>query len=340
MSISARQNKILVILGPTASGKSALAVKIAKWVMRPRTRTSSVRGRHGKGAEIISADSRQVYRGLDIGTAKVNGKWRVRQGKREFLYQGVPHHLIDFVSPRRQYSPAEFAAAGRKILYTLLASGYTQIICGGTGQYIDAFLGAHPIPDVPPDANLRAKLEKLSTAELFARLKKLDPRRAREIDHHNPRRLVRALEIVLTTGKSVPKIVNANPYSNILQNIGISNVDVLKIGLNPPPDELRRRLDARLQKDLRRGLIAEVKRLHKEGLSWKRLNELGLEYRIIAQYLRDEIPSKEALLQKLRTELWQYTKRQMRWFKRDKNIRWAKNEREALALVNVSLRRK
>ena len=353
MSISGLK-KILVVLGPTASGKSELAIHLAKKF----------------GGEVISADSRQVYRGLDIGTAKVSGKWQkynanatngrrmLRIGDRKscFVYKGVAHHLIDFVSPKRQYSPAEYASAGRKILYTLLASGYTPIICGGSGQYIDALLGAHPIPEVPPDAKLRAKLEKLSVAELFAKLKRLDPRRAKTIDRHNPRRLIRALEIVMKTGKPVPKsTASQHPYN--LKFVSMSSVEVLKIGLNPPLEELRRRIHARLTKDLRRGLIAEVKKLHENGLSWKRLDELGLEYRLVGQYLRNRsyesrvkghengrhdsrFLTHNALLLTLECELWRYAKRQLRWFKRDTNIRWGENENTAMRIARIALRRK
>ncbi|MEY4731431.1 MAG: hypothetical protein RL681_377 [Candidatus Parcubacteria bacterium] len=308
MSISTVQRKIVVILGPTASGKSALAVRLAKEY----------------GGEVISADSRQVYRGLDRGTCKIT--------RREM--RGIPHHLLDVASPRRQFSAARYDALARRALRGIIRRGKLPIICGGSGQYIDALLGAHPIPNVPPDAKLRARFERLSVAELFAKLKNLDPRRAAEIDRHNPRRLVRALEIVITTGKPVPNVAlrqvqdKKSPY------------DFLKFGLNPPAAELRRRLNTRLAKDIRCGLITETKKLHEQGLSWKRLNELGLEYRLVAQYLRGEIQTKEELSQKLQRELWQYTKRQMRWWKRDKDIRWARDERTAMLIARSALRRK
>jgi tRNA dimethylallyltransferase len=334
MSIRAGNKRILVLLGPTASGKSELAITIAKWLRR-----------HGVLAEVISADSRQVYRKLCIGTCKVSGKWQSRgksqiaKGK-SFVYKGVPHHLIDFVSPRRTYSPAEYAEAGRKIIHKLFALGHLPIVCGGTGQYIDALLGAHPIPNVPPDAKLRTRLAKLSAPKLFARLKKLDPRRAKTIDRHNPRRLVRALEIVLKTGHPVPPL-HLTKHTQILENLrmfqGGGGIEVLKIGLNPPPEESRRRINARLVKDLKRGLVSEARKLHEQGLSWKRLNELGLEYRLVGQFLRGEIQTKEDLLQKLQRELWQYAKRQLRWWKRDTSIVWTRNERDALKIARASL---
>ena len=132
----------------------------------------------------------------------------------------------------------------------------------------------------------------------------------------------------MKTGRPVPKLQTTNYQLP---------VSILKIGLCPPPKELRRWLNARLAKDLRRELIAEVKKLHADGLNWKRLDELGLEYRLVAQYLRGEIQTKEVLLQKLRTELWRYAKRQLRWFKRDKNVHWAASPRAASALVRKFL---
>ncbi len=324
MSISGRK-KVLVVLGPTASGKSMLAVGIATWLKR-----------HGQGAEVISADSRQVYRGLDVATCKIT--------RREM--RGVPHHLLDVASPRRQFSPARYKTLAQRALRDILRRGKLAIICGGSGQYIDALLGVHPIPSVPPDTKLRAKLEKFSAAELFAQLRKLDPRRAKTIDRHNPRRLIRAIEIVTKTGKPVPilgvrgqELGGSASYSLIRANRRIVGVDVLKIGLNPSPDELRRRINARLTKDLRRGLIAEVKQLRNGGLSWKRLDELGLEYRLVAQFIRGEIETKQELLHKLQTEIWRYTKRQIRWWKRDTDIRWGRNEREGLRIAQTELRR-
>ncbi len=297
---------IIVILGPTASGKSALAVRLAKKL----------------DGEVISADSRQVYRGLDIGTAKVVRDKR-RTKSDTYFHEGVRHHLLSVASPRRIFSVARYQILARHAIQDILRRGKLPIICGGTGQYIDAVLGAAPLPDVPPDPRLRAKLEKLSPAELFTRLKKLDPRRANAIDRHNPRRLVRALEIVLTTGRPVPKlkVISYKPP-----------VIVLKIGLFPGSEVLRGRINRRLAHDLRRGLTAETEKLHAQGLSWKRLNELGLEYRYVARYLRG-LMTHDEMTAKLQTELWRYAKRQMTWFKRDKDIRWIKTEGEALKLI-------
>ncbi len=292
--------KILVILGPTASGKSALAVELA---------------RKFKG-EIISADSRQVYRDLNIGTAKITPK----------EMKGVPHHLLNIASPKKTFDVAEYQKRARRAIEKIHTRGKLPIICGGTGHYIDVLLDSQTIPDIPPNPKLRKKLEQYSTEELFARLKTLDPRRAATIDRHNPRRLIRALEIVVTTGKPVPEKKDTRQMTN-------GKTAMLKIGIRLSPLELKKRIDIRLEKDLKRGLIHEVETLHKNGLTWKRLDELGLEYRYVAKFLRGELKTKKELAEKLRTELWRYAKRQITWFKRDKEIHWVNNQREASTLV-------
>ncbi len=287
----------IVIVGPTAVGKSALAVRLAKRLTRTKWGGFS-------GAEIISADSRQVYTGLDIGTGKIT--------KKEM--QGVPHHLLDVVSPGRQFSVAEYQKLGEKAMHEILSRGKLPIVVGGTGLYVDALVRGTVFPEVPPNLKLRKQFEKKSAGELFSMLKRLDPRRAKTIDRHNPRRLVRAIEIAKELG-SVPA------YSVILENNSIDNA-VLYIGLTLPNDELKRRIAIRLLARIdERKMLAEVRRLHTKGLSCGRMEELGLEYRYVSRYLRKEL-TKEEMLGKLQTEIWRYAKRQMTWFKRNKDIQW------------------
>lgn len=290
-------DKIIAVLGPTASGKSDLAVTIAKKI----------------GGEVISADSRQVYRGLDIGSGKIT-----RRGMR-----GVRHRLLDVASPRGLFTVARYQGLARRAVKDILRRGKVPIVAGGTGLYIDSLLYNTPLPEVAPDQKLRAKLEKNTVAELYARLKELDPRRAANIETKNKRRLVRALEIVLATGKPVPALGERKPtYGNIL-----------KIGIALPAETLKKRIHARLVKRLKQGMLREVSILHNAGLSWKRLDDLGLEYRFASRYLRDMI-SREEMIRLIESESWKYAKRQMTWWRKDKEIIWVKNEREALALVN------
>lgn len=278
--------KVIVILGPTAVGKSSLGVSLAR----------AYRG------EVISADSRQVYAGLDIGTGKITKKER----------QGVLHHLLDIASPKKQISVATYQRLARKKLDEIEARGSVPMIVGGTGLYIESVVNDVSLPEVPPNVRLRKKLEKKSTTELFVMLKKLDPKRAETIDASNPRRLVRAIEIATVLGR-VP------PY----QNTPRMDIDPLFIGLTIPFNILRKRIASRLLIRLKGGMVAEAQRLHAEGLSWKRMETLGLEYRYLSRYLRGLL-TKDEMIKKLQSEIVRYAKRQMTWFKRDKRIVWFK----------------
>src|SRR3989344_4241498 len=279
------KNKILVIVGPTAVGKSALAVRLAKKL----------------NGEIISADSRQVYTGLDVGTGKIT--------KQEM--KGVPHHLIDVASPRKQFTAAEYRRKGLKALKDIMEKKHLPIVVGGTGFYIDALTGKIALPDVAPNKPLRKVLEKKNTEELFRILKKKDPHGASTIARDNKVHLIRALEIVKALGK-VPGCQPARltPYQFVF------------IGIKPSKKELEKRIRVRLIKRLP-GIIREVQQLNYHGLTWKRMYELGLEYRYVSLYLQGKT-LRENMVEKLYTEIRHYAKRQMTWFRRNKKIKWFK----------------
>ena len=285
--------KVIVIVGPTAVGKSALAVRLAR----------RFRG------EIISADSRQVYRGLTVGTGKITEK-EMRE---------VPHHLLDVVSPKRQFSVALYQELARKKILEIYARGKLPIICGGTGLYVDTLLGRTAIPDVPPNFSLRRRLGEKTTAQLFALLIHLDPKRAKDIDLKNPRRLIRAIEIANAKRNKNPDPRRSPRREGKAVGIFVSR-SVCWIGLTLPLKKLKEKIETRLFARMK-GMINEVRRLHKAGLSWKRCEELGLEYRFVSRYLRG-LMTKAEMLEKLRTEIGRYAKRQMQWFKRNKEIRW------------------
>lgn len=279
--------KAFVIVGLTASGKSALAVKLAKKL----------------NGEIISADSRQVYRGMDIGTGKVT--------KKEMA--GIPHHLLSVADPKRQYSAEQYGKEAARVLLDIVRRGRTPIICGGTGFYIDALARGIAFPSVPPNKALRKKLDKMSAEELFAMLKKKDRARAKNIDGKNPRRLIRAIEIAEALGR-VPR----QKYKPL------KGLSFVWIGIYLPDKELKKKIHTRLMERMRKGMTAEVKKLKTQGLSWKRLESFGLEYKWLARYLQGKMEKKE-MLEKLESDIWRYAKRQRVWFKKNKEIRWIKN---------------
>lgn len=287
--------KLIVILGPTASGKTVFSVKLAKKI----------------NGEIVSADSRQVYREMNIGTGKVS--------KKEM--EGVPHYLLNVANPNRKFTVAQYKKLAIRAINKILKKGKIPILCGGTGFYIQAAVDGIIIPAVKPDWKLRKKLEKKSIKELYKMLKNLDPERAKTIEKKNPRRLIRAIEIVLKTKRPVPpRKFSPLPYL------------VLMIGIKKTPEKLKGLIRKRLLKRLKSGMIAEVKGLKKSGLSWKRLEEFGLEYRYIAQYLQNKINRRE-MIEKIQKESEKYAKRQMTWFKRDERILWIKNYKEAKELI-------
>jgi len=276
--------KIVCIVGQTATGKSDLAVEIAKKY----------------NGEIISADSRQVYRWLNIGSGKIT--------KREM--KGVRHHLLNVADPRKErYTAADFAAAAKSAASDILSRGKLPIVCGDTGFYIEAFFHDGNLPNVPPNPKLRAKLTKLSAEALMKELRRLDPVRAKNIDSLNKIRIIRAIEIARVLGK-VPKQKSKKNY------------DVLSIGLTLSPEILKSKIHARLAKRMRgNALIKEVCDLRRRGISWKRLHDFGLEYRYAASYLQKKLP-RERILSELEREIYRYAKRQMTWFKRDKKVKW------------------
>jgi tRNA dimethylallyltransferase len=270
------KNKILVVCGPTATGKSDKAVELAL----------------AQNGEIISADSRQVYKGLDIGSGKITQE----------EMKGVPHYLLDVANPKEIFSVEEFVKQGKKAIEEILSKGKLPIICGGTGFYIDALIYDIHFPQVPPNNSLRKELESYSLEELQNKLQELDPERYSSIDIKNSVRLVRAIEIAITLGK-VPPVTSEEKY------------DIEFIYLDFPKEVLVERISTRLYKRLEQGMLDEARQLNTEGVSFERMKQLGLEYRYMAMHLLGEITYEE-MVQLLNTKIWQFAKRQRTWFKR------------------------
>ncbi len=311
--------KVVVIVGPTASGKTKLAVALARRF----------------GGEIVSADSRQVYRGMDIGTGKDLAAYGARsqksKGKRQTFNSKVksvrvPYHLIDVASPRRQFTVAEYQRRAYRAVEEIFGRGKLPIVCGGTGLYVDAIVRGlqFPKPRITNQAvrRLRARLQRLRLPQLLARLKHVDPVTYALIDRRNRRRVERAVEISYATGrpKSAQQLSKAPPYH------------FLQLGVTRPKAILHRRIARRLRARLRQGMVAEVRRLHRQGVSWKRLDAFGLEYRWVSRWLRGEVdwPMMEASLLR---EIKQFARRQMVWWKRNPRITWISSPTQAISQV-------
>jgi tRNA dimethylallyltransferase len=320
------KDKIIVVLGQTSTGKSDFAVEISKKLALRGIKT-----------EIISADSRQVYKGMDLGTGKIT--------KKEM--QGVSHHLLDVVSPKTIFSVNNFQKLARKKIYQLIAENKIPIICGGTGFYIDSIINEIHFPEVPPNNKLRKELEKKSAKELFSILKQIDINRASNIDPNNKVRIIRAIEIAKTLGKvpflPPPTTITTTNFARAeFVVVYPAHFEVLKIGLALPSEILKERIKNRLLSRIKKGMIREVQNLHKKGLSWKRMYQLGLEYRYISIYLQNKL-TKIEMIEKLNTEIWHFAKRQKTWFKRDPNITWIdprkkKDKNTALKKINEFLK--
>ncbi len=269
---------LLVILGPTASGKTRLGVELAR----------------ESRAEILSVDSRQVYRGLDIGSGKDLDEYVVGGEK-------VPYHLIDIVDLDVEFSVFEFQRRFFETFESLQQRGAPAFAVGGSGLYLEAVLKAYRMVDVPPDILLRSEMESLSLEELAQRLEKLRPIH-NITDLKDRERLTRAIEIADYTARHEPE---AAP-----------EIDALVLGVRWDRAVLRRRIRDRLSARLRGGLIEEVEHLHSSGVSWEKLSFLGLEYRFISEFLRGMIRNENDLKQKLGSAICAFAKRQETWFRR------------------------
>ncbi|MFZ2300011.1 MAG: tRNA (adenosine(37)-N6)-dimethylallyltransferase MiaA [Candidatus Moraniibacteriota bacterium] len=292
--------KTIVIVGPTASGKSDLAILLARRY----------------DGEIISADSRQVYRGMDIGSGKVT--------KRE--QRLAKHWLLDVASPKRSYNVTHFVRDAKKALADIRKRGKVPIICGGTGFWAQTLIEGTTFPAVKPDAVLRKKLDKKNTAELFRMLVKKDPARAKTIDRHNKIRLIRALEICAKLGQ-VPSL--PTHYKLPADNYTI-------IALNPNKETLKQNIEIRLKTRLGQGMVEETKHLHADGVSWKRLESFGLEYGNIALFLQKKI-TYETMCANIIQESLHYVTRQLTWLRRFEKmgakIHWITDPKQALKII-------
>jgi tRNA dimethylallyltransferase len=317
------KKKVIVILGPTASGKTSLGVSLA----------------YKYSGEIVSADSRQVYRGMDVGTGKDlhNFKFEIlnlKLKKKEKIK--IKHHLIDVASPKTNFNLAKYQKLANRAIADIFKRNKLPIIVGGSGLYLEAVVDNYQLSKIKPDKKLRAKLEKKNIKELFSLLKKIVPEEAKKLNESergNKIRLIRKIEI------------GADSLADLTTQIkrGSNKYNFLLIGLAHSREILWERIYQRIVDRIEKeNLIGEVKKLHKNGLSWKRLENFGLEYKFIALYLQKKI-SYEDMVEKLFIASRQFSKRQMSWFRRwekqGAKINWVKNKSEAGKLVKNFLKK-
>ncbi|MBI2459437.1 MAG: tRNA (adenosine(37)-N6)-dimethylallyltransferase MiaA [Parcubacteria group bacterium] len=319
--------KIIVILGPTASGKTKLAVDLALKF----------------NGEIVSADSRQVYKGMDVGTGKDLKDYRLKfpisnfQFPIKFKIQNskfieIPYHLIDVVNPKTQFDLAKYQKMAFSAIDDILKRGKLPILAGGSGLYLQAVVDNYKLSDIKSDLILRKKLEKYNAQELFEKLEKLAPKLAAKLnqsDKNNKRRLVRYLEILAQD-------------KNFKSRRGQRKYQALLVGLKFGKDILKQRIFKRLLARVKeQNMLGEVENLRNQGLSWKRLEDFGLEYKFIAWYLRGKLPY-DQMIEKLNAAIYQFAKRQLAWFKRwekqGANINWLKDSKKIEKLVREFLK--
>lgn len=281
--------KVVAVVGTNASGKSALGIRLAKQFE----------------GEIISADSRQVFRGLDLGSGKVTTE----------EMQGVPHYLIDVREPGEFFSMADFQKMSYEKIEEIRARKHLPMIVGGTGLYVDSVLDGYQLSDQEPDLAYRAELEKLTTPALYAKLVTLVP--DVNVEKNNRNRVMRMLERIHDGDNVVPSKQ--------------ARYDSLRLGVSWERDVLAKRIDERIRMRLEQGMIEEVQELLDSGVSQDFLLGLGLEYRYITQYLIGEIPDRDDMLAQLAHAIKKFAKRQMTWFRRNPDIIWLDMQDDAYA---------
>jgi tRNA dimethylallyltransferase len=301
---------LVVIVGPTAVGKTSLSLRIAADI----------------DVEIVSADSRQIYRGCDIGTAKPSAE----------ELKAVPHHLIDVVDPDQILSLAEFQERAYAAIDHIQQRGHLPLLVGGTGQWVRAVVEGWGVPRVPPDPALRARLKARVAANdpgiLHHELATVDPETAAKIDARNVRRVIRALEVYYKTGRPISAHQTKAP----------PDYQIVQIGLTMPRELLYQRVDQRIDKMMAEGLLAEVKALAEAGYNWNMPALMGLGYKQLGQYLRAEISLDEAVAL-IKKETRRFIRQQYNWLRRDdENIYWfdvAKQDPDASVktLINKKL---
>jgi tRNA dimethylallyltransferase len=302
--------RIVCVVGPTSSGKTALGIELAKRY----------------SGEVVNADSRQVFKDISIGTGKPAGTRGIYQGHRAFLVEGVPHYLMDFLDPAKPFTVVEWRDKTEREIAGILKRGHLPLVVGGTGLYIRSLVDNFSFPRVEPKASMREAFEAKPLSELVELLLKLDPEAQQTVDLKNPRRVIRALEVVTFTGK---------PFSAQKQ-IGAPKYEVFQVGIRFSRDELYRRIDAAVENMVSRGWVEEIREALQKGMPETAPALTSIGYRELIGYVKGE-RSLEQAIEASKKAVHHYAKRQETWFKRDARIRWAKDQTEAIDLVSTWL---
>lgn len=299
--------RIVCVVGPTASGKTALGIRLAKLHQ----------------GEIINADSRQIYKGFDIGTGKPEGKRGIHQGHRAFLAGGIPHHLMDFLKPTEAFTAPEWRDAALKTVRSTARRERLPIVVGGTGLYIRSLVDNYTFPKLEPNVHFREAMATKPLSELVTLLLNLDPDAEQDVDLKNPRRVIRALEVATFTGK---------PFSK-QKGLGEPLVEAFQVAIHHSREKLYERNDRTVDKMLKAGWVDEIREALKKGVSDQAPAMTSIGYRDLLRYVRGELSLADATAL-LKRSVRRYSKRQLTWFMKDKRIRWAKDEDEAVELVS------
>lgn len=290
--------KIIAVAGPTASGKTALAVEIAKRV----------------GGEVVSCDSMQIYKGMDIGTAKPDME----------EMSGIPHHMIDIISPDQRYSVADFADNARQCIEDILSRGKVPVLAGGTGLYMDSVLNNTEFVELKGDPEFCREMLELSLREgkeaVHKKLQEIDPEAAENIHPNNLRRVIRALEVCKITGKTFTRVN--------LESRREAVYDALIFGIETDRFVLYERINQRVDRMMEKGLVSEVKGLWEKGIGKESTAIQAIGYKELIEYLEGKCSLDEAV-EKIKMESRRYAKRQLTWFKRNDEIQWIRLDGQA-----------
>ncbi len=298
--------RVVCVVGPTSAGKTDLGLALAK----------------SFDGEVINADSRQIFKGFDIGTGKPSGKRGKYEGQRAFMVQEVPHYLMDFLEPEKMFTVTEWRDKAMKAIRGISKRKHIPLIVGGTGLYIKSLVDNYSFPQIPPQPALRAAYEKKPLSELVDLLLKLDSDASQAVDLKNPRRVIRALEVATFSGKPFTK----------QKKIGKPLVEALQVGIKRSREELYARIDKSIDNMLQEGWVEEIRKAQDKGIAESAPAMTSIGYRELLKYIKGE-ESFEKAVELTKRSVHRYAKRQETWFKRDKRILWFKENEEAVKAV-------